>query len=146
MMICYFNLLEDIIMSHWRTYSNDVLVDTVDKHLVSALEEMGLGINENIKSVRNTWGNAEVDFALTKNGVPISIGFKRIQEKNGTKLELRGDFYATGLNESVFMDQLSQKYQKNDIICKLTDNRWTIENCVTNEEGEIIIDAYEYVY
>jgi hypothetical protein len=44
------------------------------------------------------------------------------------------------------MDELSQKYQEQHVLSTLEKNQWYVENNNVDEEGNIIIDAYQYVY
>lgn len=133
-------------MSHWKTFKNDVLSDTNKNYLSTALAEIGVELDTNIKSISNTWGKEDVDMGFKKDGRPIALGLKEVDGEGGKKvLELRGDFYGTGLNESTFMDKLSQVYQRENIVNKLQDNRWTVDSVQTDEHGNIVIEAYEYV-
>lgn len=128
-------------MSHWKTFKNDALTNTKIDLLGKALKEMGVDLDTTIKSIRNTWGHEEVDMGFKVNGREIALGFKEV----GNKLELRGDFYGTGLRESDFMDRVSQIYTKEDIINKInTQSNYTIDSMTTNENGEIEILAYTY--
>jgi hypothetical protein len=136
--------MEDMIMSHWRKFSSDVLTNTKVSLLSASLAEMGVELDTSIKNIRNTWGQEEVDMGFKVDGRPIALGLKETVVDGEKKMELRGDFYGTGLNESQFMDKLSQVYQKNNIVEKLEDNRWTVENVKTDEYGNVVIEAYEY--
>jgi hypothetical protein len=59
-------------------------------------------------------------------------------------IELRGDFYSTGLNEQGFIDKLSQVYQKENIVSKVNDAGWTVDSTTTDANGNIVIEAYQY--
>lgn len=128
-------------MSHWKTFKNDALTNTNTSLLGKALKELGVDLDTNIKSIRNTWGHEEVDMGFKINGNPIALGFKQV----GDKLELRGDFYGTGLREHDFMDKVSQLYTREDIVNKInTQTQYTIDSMTTNQNGEIEILAYCY--
>jgi hypothetical protein len=133
-------------MSHWRTFKNDVLTNTKENLLKKAVTELGMGLelDSSIKSIRNSWGNEQVDMGLRKNGQPIALGLKKVMVDGKEKIELHGDFYSTGLNEATFMDKLSQVYSKENIIDKVNDAGWTVDNVSTDKEGNIVIDAYQY--
>ena len=133
-------------MSHWVTYKNDVLVDTDIACLKQALRNMNCTVYDNTKTIENAWGNAQVDFAFAKNNNRATLGFKEIVSSGSRQLELRGDFFSTGLNQNVFMDELSQKYQEQYILNTLEKNQWYVENNTVDEDGNIIIDAFQYVY
>ena len=133
-------------MSHWKTFKNDCLTNTRMEILSKALQEMGVELDTSIKSIRNTWGHEQVDMGFKRNGQAIALGFKEIPNADGsTTLELRGDFYSTGLREADFIDKVSQAYTKNDIIDKI-ENRtsYTIESTTMNENGEVEILAYTF--
>jgi hypothetical protein len=105
---------------------------------------MGLGLDEHTKSIRNTWGRSDVDAALTKNGQVLSLGFKFTKSASGAEaIELVGDFYSTGVNESTFMDNLSQIYQKHNIIEKCEDQGWIVDDVLTDKEGLIHVQAHQ---
>lgn len=134
-------------MSHWVTYKNDVLVDTDLDCLKRTLKNMEYNVYDDVKSIQNTWGSAKVDFAFgLKDANRTTLGFKEIFKNSSRQLELRGDFFATGINKSTFMDNLAQKYQEQHILDTLEKNQWYTENNTVDEEGNIIIDAYQYVY
>lgn len=131
-------------MSHWKKFESDVLTNTKVSLLSTSLAEMGVELDTSIKNISNTWGREEVDMGFKVNGRPIALGLKEIEVDGEKKMELRGDFYGTGLNESQFMDKLSQVYQKHNIVEKLENNRWTVESVQTDEYGNVVIEAYEY--
>lgn len=128
-------------MSHWKTFTNDALTNTKTDLLSKALKEMGVDLDTSIKSISNTWGNEQVDMGFKVNGEVVALGFKQV----GNKLELKGDFYRSGLRESDFMDKVSQFYTKEDIINKInTQSNYTVDSMTTNQNGEIEILAYTY--
>lgn len=132
-------------MSHWNTYKSDVLTNTKQNHLSTALSEIGVELDTSIKNISNTWGREQVDMGFKVGGRPIALGLREIQNEDGSvSLELKGDFYGTGLNEAEFMDKISQVYQRENIIDKLQNNGWTVEETKTDEYGNIVIEAYEY--
>jgi hypothetical protein len=133
-------------MSHWKTFKSDVLANTRIDLLTKALTDMGVELDTSIKSIRNAYGNDQVDMGFKKDGHTIALGLKEVEKDGKTFLELKGDFFATGLDEAAFIDRLSQAYQKERIIQTLTDNNYTIDSCKVNNKGEVEIEAYEYVY
>lgn len=128
-------------MSHWKKFTNDVLTNTKEELLRTSLSEIGVELDTSIKTISNTWGREPVDMGFKVNGKAIALGLKKV---DGDKMELRGDFYGTGLREADFMDRLSQVYQKHNITQKLALAGWSIENQLVNENGEIEIEAYTY--
>lgn len=132
-------------MSQWRTYKAEVLKDVNKEILEKALAEMGLEMDENIKIVDNAYGSSKVDAGLKKNGEQISVGLNFNEQDDGTtQLEVSGDFYGTGLNERTFVDNLSQTYQKYNVIEQCENNGWIIESTEINEDGEIEIEAFQW--
>jgi hypothetical protein len=133
-------------MSHWKKFESNVLKKVKTDLLSVALHEMGLGIDTNIKSIRNSWGRDDVDAGLVdKNGNKLSLGFKLNSNGDDTSsLELTGDFYSTGLSETGFMDKLSQTYKKHEVMKQLEDSRWQFDekDITTDADGNIVIDAY----
>lgn len=109
---------------------------------------MGVELDTTIKSITNPWGHEAVDMGFKKDGKTIALGFKEVTNKDGSKtLELKGDFYSTGLREADFIDKVSQAYTKNDIIDKIKNRTsYTIDQNMTgfNENGEYEIYAYTF--
>ncbi len=131
-------------MSHWKRFESNVLADVKMDVLKLAAKDIGVDVDESITNIRNTWGNETVSAGLKINGSPVSLGFNFKNVDGKTQLELTGDFYCTGLNESTFIDQLSQSYQKHNAIEKLQEQGWQMDSIETNEKGEIVIEAYQW--
>lgn len=127
-------------MSHWKTFKSDVLTNTNVDMLRTALGEIGVGLDTNRKQISNTWGKEDVDMAFSVNGRGVALGLKQV----GDKMELRGDFYGTGLRENEFMDKLTQVYKKIDIVDRLENNGWTVEDITQDQNGDFLINAYQY--
>lgn len=127
-------------MSHWKTFTNDALKDTDMDILTRALEQMNVQLDTNIKSISNPWGKEAVDMGFSTNGKVVPLGFKQTDGN----LELRGDFYSTGLREDTFMNELSQLYTKEKIVKQLEEARYTIESIELNAQSEYEILAYTY--
>lgn len=129
-------------MSHWKAFTNNTLKDTNMGYLEAALRTMGLGLDHSCKQISNAWGKEAVDMALTsdKNG-KIALGFKLNAEN---VLELKGDFYCSGLNESTFINALSQKYQQIRITEAMETAGWNVE-ASTNAKGEVELEVSQWV-
>lgn len=135
-------------MSHLTTYKSEVLTNCNKFLLRKAVQDIGLDIDYNIKTIANTWINANVDAGFLKDGQPISIGVKFVKDKANTKLEVEGDFFGTGVNQESFINKLAQAYKKQDVIYQCKEQGWTIENddiCIDSNTNEIIIKASRYV-
>lgn len=50
----------------------------------------------------------------------------------------------TGLKEKTFVDELSQQYQKFNVMQQLEQSGYIVENVEQNQQGEIEIGAYCY--
>ena len=135
-------------MSHLTTYNSKVLVNCKKTLLTKAVKDLGLTIDYNIKQIKNTWITENVDAGFLKDGKPISVGIKFVKDRNNTILEVAGDFFCTGLNESTFIDKLSQSYKKYDIIFQCEQQGWTVNRediSIDSKTNEIVIQASRYV-
>lgn len=132
-------------MSHWRKYQAEVLKDVDKDILKKALANMGLEMDESIKVVDNAYGSDKVDAAIKKNGKVIPIGFQFQEGEDGnTRVDVTGDFHGTGLNENTFVDELSQEYQKENVIEQCESQGWVVDEVNVNENGEIEIEAFQW--
>lgn len=133
-------------MSCWRTYTCDVLKNVSREVVVEALKGMGLGLNTNKHIVYGSYENREADCdgVITRGIEELSMG---VVFDDGTgHLQLVGDFWATGLNSDTFQDELSQAYQKINIIQQAELNGWTVdeETVQQEEDGSISMEVYCY--
>ena len=125
-------------MSHWRKFTNNVLKNTDMVIFERALSNLGYDVNHDIKRVQNAYGHANVDMALTKDGRVLSIGFRKDKETDDLVMEC--DTWLTGVNESTFMNQLAQQYNKENIVEKLKQtSQFSVTDIETNKKGEIEI-------
>ena len=131
-------------MSHWVTKKSEVLKNVSIPTLQKALEDMDLKLDQSQKSIRNSYGQDQVDAAIVKQGKPASLGFKFTENNGKTEATLTGDFFMTGINEGTFIDQLSQNYQKHNVLDKLSEKSWIVDMMETNENGEIEIEAVKW--
>lgn len=124
-------------MSHWMRFQNNVLKDTNMDLLEKAVANLGLGLDHNTKTIRNSYGTDKVDMALTKDGRVISLGFKRNEEG---VLELVGDQWGTGVNQKRILNQIAQQYNKENIVQKIKKtSQYSIADITTNSKKEIEI-------
>ena len=113
-------------MSHLSTYNSKVLVNCKKTLLSKAAADLGLTLDYNIKMIKNTWITEKVDAGFLKDGKPIAVGLRITKEGKNTNYEVAGDFWGTGLNQSKFVDQLSQAYKKQDVIYQCKQQGWTV--------------------
>lgn len=134
-------------MSCWRTYTCDVLKNVNRDIVVEALKDLGMGINLNEKTVHGRYEgrSSAVDGVLiNREGRQIDVGV-RFNDNTG-HLSLVGDFWRTGLDAQTFQDNLSQAYQKINIMHQAELNGWTVdeETMETTEDGSIEMEVYMY--
>lgn len=135
-------------MSHLTTYNSEVLVNCKKTLLKKAVLDLGLGIDYNIKTIKNTWITEMVDAGLLKDGKPIAIGFNFKKEGKNIKLEVAGDFWGTGIDQSSFINKLAQAYKKHDVIFQCKQQGWTVNSediTIDKKTNEIVIQASRYV-
>lgn len=132
-------------MSQWVQKTQKVLDDIKMSTFEKALAEMGFRLDSRT-NVSNSWGNDYVDRGMVKveGGTELPIGFVFREESGKTSVELRGDFFATGLRENTFLNEVAQMYQKHNVTEQLENQGWSIDNIEMNEKKEIVIDAYQW--
>ena len=132
-------------MSCWRKYECKVLTNVHKDLLEETCAELGFTLDYSIKEVRNAYGYTNVDCALVdKTGEILSLGFVFNKSEGKTNITVSGDFWGTGLDESVFVDQLSQIYQKHNVINALQASYYNVSSVTTNADGAIEIEACMY--
>ena len=134
-------------MSVWKKIESKVLASGVNMELFekSLKEDIGATLDFNTTRIRNTWGSEEVDCAIVVDGRVRALGF-RFTKDNG--VELVGDTYGSGIagdnDQESLMNKIAQFYQKHNIKHKLESTGWTVEDITTNENNEIVINAYQW--
>lgn len=131
-------------MSKWVEYQKEALKDVRPELLEEALEEIGLGINHNVKKISAYGSGAQVDFCITKDGEDLSLGIKLIEEDGKTNAEIRGDFWGTGIDQEEFSNLVSQYYQKHRIVNTLEANGIMIDKISNTKKNEIVLDISMY--
>lgn len=123
-------------MSHWKKYTNNVLKGTNLEMFEKAINNLGYGLDKHQKEVKNSYGKEAVDMALTKGGRIISMGFK---EENG-QLVMKGDTWGTSIDDTKFLNQIAQQYNKEMIVSRLKQTtQYNVSDIQTNQQGEIEI-------
>lgn len=127
-------------MSVWKQITSDVLGKNVNKKMLSnALADLGIGIDENVKQIRNSWGSDSCDFALTNKGKVTAVGMRWTAKKG---IELVGDTFCCGFDgigdkgQETLMNRIAQAYQVRHVKQQMALNNWMVEEQVT-ENGEI---------
>ena len=133
-------------MSCWRSYTCDVLKN-VDKEIVEeALKALGVELDTTKNEVYGTYEkrSSHCDGVLVKNGHAIDVGI--IFDDDTGHLQIIGDFWGTGLDAMEFQDNLSQTYQKINIMHQAELNGWTIDEDATEikQDGSIEMEIYAY--
>lgn len=137
-------------MSHITTYKNESLVNCERARLGEALRELGITLDYENRNIKNQWINDTVDAAFVHDGKRISAGINfKTNAEGKEEIEVTGDFWGTGINQTELTNKLAQVYQKHDIVAKCREQRWfvdgNVEDIKENENGEIVIQAYRYV-
>ena len=128
-------------MSVWKTIKNDVFGKNVnEKMLEAALQDLGIGLNKSVKSIRNSWGHETCDAALTKNGKITSMGIRWTKNKG---LELVGDTFNCNFGfgirdkgQETLMDKIAQAYQVRYVKYQMQLNNWQVES-QTDVNGKV---------
>ena len=127
-------------MSVWKQVKVDVLNKNVNERLlVQALNDLGIGINKDVKTIRNSWGHDTCDFALVNKGKVTSVGMRWTKGKG---LELVGDTFCCGFEgvsdkgQEKLMNMIAQAYQVRHIKQQMQLNNWTVES-QTTENGQV---------
>lgn len=133
-------------MSKWIK-AQFTLLESVDKPILcKALEEMGLTLNEDDKEVSRYRADSACDAVLYRGETKLELGMRFEQMDDRTRLQLIGDFWTTGLSQEEFVQDLSQIYKKHDCLEKLSMSGCVVENIYNEENGNIVIEAYQEVY
>ena len=127
-------------MSVWKQVKVDVLNKNVNERLlVQALNDLGIGIDKTVKTIRNSWGHDTCDFVLTNKGKVTSVGMRWTKGKG---LELVGDTFCCGFEgvsdkgQEKLMNMIAQAYQVRLIKQQMQLNNWTVES-QTTENGQV---------
>jgi hypothetical protein len=118
-------------MSVWKSIKNDVFGKNVnEKMLEAALQDLGIGLNKSVKSIRNSWGHETVDAALTKNGKITSMGIKWTKNKG---VEFVGDTFNCNFGHGIgdkgqeqLTNKVAQAYQTRYIKYMMQMNNYTV--------------------
>ena len=132
-------------MSHWRNHVSKVLEDVERPLLEKALGDMKLKLDTGIKSVKNSYGSAKVDAAITRDGKPLSIGVLFVETDGKVKLKVAGDWFATGLNESTFVDGIAHSYQKYRVEDESRMQGWVVDATTERTDGCCEVEISRWV-
>lgn len=129
-------------MSVWKTVKNDVLGSNVnEKMLEAALKDIGITLDKNVKSIRNTWGTDTCDAALVNSqGKVTSMGIRWTKSKG---LELVGDTFNCNFGfgirdkgQETLMNKIAQAYQVRYVKYQMQMNNWQVES-QTDVNGKV---------
>lgn len=131
-------------MSVWKQVKVDVLSKNVNERLlVQALNDLGIGIDKTVKTIRNSWGHDTCDFALVNKGKVTSVGMRWTKGKG---IELVGDTFGCrfdGINDKgqeQLMNKIAQAYQVRHIKQQMQLNNWVVESQTTvNGEVKLVL-------
>ncbi len=122
-------------MSVWKKVENNVLGKNVnEKMLEAALADLGITLNKQTKTIRNTWGTDTCDAALVAKGKITSMGIRWTKNKG---IELVGDTYNCNFGHGIgdkgqqaLADKIAQAYQVRWVKYQMQMNNWQIEQQV----------------
>ena len=128
-------------MSVWKSVKNNVLGSNVnEKMLQAALADLGIGLDNSVHNIRNSWGSDTCDAVLTKNGKVTSMGIRWTANKG---IELVGDTFNCNFGfgirdkgQEALMNKISQAYQVRFVKYQMQMNNWTVEQQV-EQNGKI---------
>ena len=128
-------------MSIWKSVKNDVLGSNVNERmLVAALNDLGIGLDNTVHNIRNSWGADSCDAALTKDGRVTSMGIKWTANKG---IELVGDTFNCNFGfgirdkgQETLMNKIAQAYQVRYVKYQMQMNNWTVES-QTDVNGKV---------
>lgn len=131
-------------MSVWKQVKSDVLGKNVNERmLVQALNDLGIGINKDVKTIRNSWGHDTCDFVLTNKGKVTAVGMRWTKGKG---IELVGDTFCCGFEgindkgQEALMNKIAQAYQVRHIKQQMQLNNWIVEEQRTvNGEVKLVL-------
>ena len=123
-------------MSVWKKIESNVLNKNVnEKMLIAALNDLGIGLDTTVKSIKNSYGSDTCDAALTKNGRVTSMGIRWTAKKG---IELVGDTFNCNFGMGIYdkgqeklMDKIAQAYQTRHIKRQMQLNNWNCESTQT---------------
>ena len=120
-------------MSVWKQVKSDILAKNVNERLlVQALNDLGIGLDKTVKTIRNSYGHDTCDAALVnKNGKVTSMGIRWTKTKG---VELVGDTFNCNFGHGIYdkgqetlMNKIAQAYQVRHIKQQMQLNNWTVE-------------------
>jgi hypothetical protein len=128
-------------MSVWKKIESNVLNKNVnEKMLIAALNDLGIGLDTTVKSIKNSYGSDTCDAALTKNGRVTSMGIRWTSKKG---IELVGDTFNCNFGMGIYdkgqeklMDKIAQAYQTRHIKRQMQLNNWNVQEHV-EQNGKI---------
>ncbi len=103
-----------------------------------ALVEMGYEVREGKHRLSAFDWNMEADLSVQKNGRQLNIGF--MQKEDGV-IDIKADFWNTGVNQKNFREQLQQLHAKHKTISIIRKKGWKVGNATTLEDGSIKLTA-----
>lgn len=104
------------------------------------LEEMGLQYKENTQITDWYGQNRKAELAVVKNGEVLPLGW--VREKG--ELALQADWYKVPYSEKQFTNQISQLHSKYQVMEVCEDNRWSVDDVLVNDAGEIEVLASSF--
>ena len=116
-------------MSHFTSIkiqikNGDILTET--------LQELGYQVEQNT-SVRGYQGNKTQAEYVIRQANGYDLGFRR----NGEEYELVADFWGAKINQTEFVNTISQKYAHKTLMQSVADQGFNVEAEETLEDGTV---------
>lgn len=133
-------------MSVWKSVKNNTMSKNVNlETLEKGLANMGVSLDYNVHTIRNSYGSDSCTAAFVMNGKTLSLGIK--QDANGG-VSLVGDTWGTGLGgdgkQEALMNRIAQQYNTEMYKETLNEKGWVVDSVTTNSKGEVVIEAFQY--
>lgn len=103
------------------------------------LQEMGLDYKQNTTITDYYGQNRVAELAVVKDGKLLPLGWVRDNSTN--ELALQADWFKVPYSEKQFTDQISQLHSKYQVIETCEENRWSVDDVIVNDAGEIEVLA-----
>ena len=97
-------------------------------------------LDELIQNTLKTFDVPGMSVGIVKDGQVLPLGWVR---EDG-ELSLQADWYKVPYSEKQFTDKISQLHAKYQVMDVCEDNRWSVDDVVVNEQGEIEILASSF--
>lgn len=133
-------------MSVWKSVKNNNMDQNVKMEMLEkGLANMGVTLDYNTKTIKNSYGSETCTAAFVMNGRVLSLGINQ-DAKGG--ISLVGDTWGTGLGgdgkQEALMNRIAQQYSSELYQDILNTKGFTLDTVETTADGKIKIKAFQY--